>query len=208
MKRPSTLPGETVPELLERLKASEPVRVTGLGDSLTYGWMVQRGFFDRFIDKLRRAFPASPLSVTNAGIPGDTARGGEDRLHGLLTPPPTLVTIQFGLNDMYQGVDPLSFEQSLENIVKQVRGVGAIPVLVTSCPLNWNEGEKLAEIFYDRIRHVADRNNLPCADLDRYWRDNAGPRDQWAPMVQEDNLHPTDIGHELMADGLFACLVA
>ena len=45
-----------MPEMQEtdprRLEIGSAVTIAGLGDSLTQGWMVKKGFFDRFCDRL------------------------------------------------------------------------------------------------------------------------------------------------------------
>ncbi len=212
---PRTKPDREPPRfsgiLFDRLSshpADPPFRIAGLGDSLTYGWMVERGFFDRFIARLERTFPARRFASSNAGIPGDTAAGGRGRLGAVLDTAPDIVTVQFGLNDMSQGVSPTAFGDTLEAIARQLTAAAVLPVLVTSCPLKWAEGACVAEAFYDRIRAVAARLDIPCASLDRYWRETAGPPGRWDGLVQGDNVHPTDRGHRLMADGLFAALIA
>jgi acyl-CoA thioesterase I len=193
--------------LRSRLFAEKPLGVVGLGDSLTYGWMVNQGFFDRFIDRLKETHPRCPVHAVNAGVPGDTAAGGLSRLAGLPAPSPDLVTVQFGLNDMYQGVDANDFKDTLIKIVSRVRGAGAVPVLVTSCPLDWEEGRTLAEAFYGRIRDASRETDAPCASLDVYWKDKAGPPAGWTDLFQADHVHPTDRGHIVMADGLYDAVV-
>jgi len=195
-------------DLRQRLNAEEPLVIAGLGDSLTYGWMVSRGFFDRFIDMLKSEFPSCPITAINAGIPGDTALGGLSRLRELLDKKPAVVTVQFGLNDMYQGISKASFQATLDKIVKRLLSFSVIPILVTSCPLNWDEGQRLAETFYDAIRDTAKANDIPCVSLDRRWLESAGPPNKWSELVQCDNVHPTDAGHQLMADGLLRFMFA
>ena len=69
--------------------------LAGLGDSLTYGWEVSRGFFDRFVDALEDHHPKAHVQRINAGVPGDMAPQGLGRLDRVLEQHPDVVFVQF-----------------------------------------------------------------------------------------------------------------
>ena len=190
-----------------RFHSRRPLTIAGIGDSLTYGWMVSRGFFDRFVDNLIAKNGREIVASINAGVPGDTAAGGLRRVPEILRQSPHVVIIQFGLNDMYQGVPVDRFEETVSALVEQVLLADSIPVPVTSCPLNWPEGEATAVRFYDRIRRVGETWEVPVASLDDHWRRAVRSSEAWDRLVQSDDVHPTDEGHALMAAGLFNYLV-
>ena len=194
--------------LVRRFAAGGDLSVVGLGDSLTYGWMVDRGFFDRFVDRLETAYPRASIARINAGVPGDTADGGLGRVDALLARRPTLVLIQFGLNDMAQGVVPSEYGVSLTAMVRRVRNAGAIPAVVTSSPVPWPEGARACETFYGICREVAAAEDVPAASLDRDWKGLRASPAQWGDLLQSDEVHPTDAGHALMAVGLLSALFA
>jgi lysophospholipase L1-like esterase len=79
--------------LVERMMRSEELLIVGLGDSLTYGWDVERGFFDRFVDILSGRYPDARIRCHNAGIPGDTADGGLARLGRVLDLPAAVILV-------------------------------------------------------------------------------------------------------------------
>jgi acyl-CoA thioesterase I len=193
--------------VLEALDAAARSSWVGLGDSLTSGWMVDQGFYDRFIALLKRRFPRASIVSRNAGIPGNTAADGLARLDDVLMNRPDVVTIQFGLNDLSWSVSETDFEQTISTIAKTVLSHNALPVLLTSCPLNWAEGDETATRFYDRIRKVGDALDIPCISLDRFWKASAGPPSDWSGLVHADNVHPTDKGHALMAEGILEHLL-
>ena len=180
------------------------LRIGGLGDSLTYGWMVGRGFFDCFCDALGKRYPESPPVRFNEGIPGDTARGGLSRLPALLAREPHLVLVQFGLNDMFCGVPHTAYAGSLADIVDETLQAGVQPWLVVSCPLADQREEALARPYYDAIRDLGHRRGVPVADLDSYWRERASPATDGGRLFLEDGVHPDDAGHAVMAEGLLA----
>ncbi|MFW6369399.1 MAG: SGNH/GDSL hydrolase family protein, partial [Myxococcota bacterium] len=178
----------------------EELRIAGLGDSLTYGWMVQRGFFDRFCDSLARQHPRAKVTRFNEGVPGDTARGGLARLPGLLAREPHVVMVQFGLNDLFCGVEPRDFARSLERIVEGVHAGGAVAWLVVSSPLADPDLAAAALPFYDTIRTINVDQELPLANLDAYWRERADPCTAAGAHFLEDGVHPDEEGHALMAE--------
>jgi lysophospholipase L1-like esterase len=189
---------------VRRLEEGGVVVVAGLGDSLTYGWMVRRGFFDRFVDDLEQRFAGARIDRVNAGVPGDTARGGLRRIAPVLGRSPDLMVVQFALNDAYSLIDPDSFEETIELIARAAIDAGVVPVLATSCPLVVEAEQRMADRFYDRIRGVARALEVPLADLERSWLAVTGPVAQRDDLFLADGVHPTDEGHQLMADGLSA----
>jgi acyl-CoA thioesterase-1 len=187
--------------LVERMMRSEELLIIGLGDSLTYGWEVERGFFDRFIDILGGRFPSARIERHNAGIPGDTADGGLARLGRLLDFNPDLVIVQFALNDAFSGIDPRDFEGSMQSIAARVLELPAAVMLVTSCALEREHDAAIVRPFYDAIIRVGSRLSVPVAQLDRFWSTSALSR-SGAVLHNADGVHPNDQGYALMAEGL------
>ena len=182
------------------LEAGSTITIAGLGDSLTQGWMVKKGFFDRFCDRLAETYPRAKIHRINAGIPGDTAAGGLYRLDGLISQSPDWVVIQFALNDCYSGVDVSEFESSIESIAKKLLKKEINPILATSCPVMDSGFMEATDLFYSAIAEVGQRLSVPVARLDEYWTKNQPARPE--ALFQWDGVHPTDAGHTLMAEGL------
>lgn len=189
-----------VSDLRTHLEQGSPVTIAGLGDSLTQGWMVKKGFFDRFCDRLSEKFPHAKVHRINAGIPGDTAAGGLYRLDSLIAQSPDWVVVQFALNDCYSGIDVSEFEQNIESIAKKLLEKEIHPILATSCPVLDSSFLEAAVLFYSAIAEVGDRFTIPVARLDEYWTKNQPARKE--ALYQWDGVHPTDEGHALMAEGL------
>ena len=186
--------------LRDGLERGEGAKLVGLGDSLTYGWMVSRGYYDRFVDWLEDRFGGAVLESRNEGVPGDTSRGGLYRLERIMTRSPDLVVVQFGINDLWCSVPVSAFETNLREIVARIGDGGAIAVLVTSCPLPDDSSRPHADPYFDAIRAVAQRARAPIADTERAWRESAA----LDSMRLGDGVHPDDRGHELMASALRA----
>ncbi len=65
---------------IENLTAGSAIELQPSGDSLTYGWMAEKGYIDFLQDMLQAKYPAATIQFINRGLPGDTAEGGLRRL--------------------------------------------------------------------------------------------------------------------------------
>ncbi len=191
---------EPLSDFCERLIQGDKVLVAGLGDSLTDGWMVQEGYFDRFCDELSVQFPQANIQRLNSGVPGSLALEGLRRLDSVLAAEPDLVLVQFGLNDCFSGVALPDFEQSYAEITEKILQHGALPFLLTSCPVLDPEFNQQISAFYGGILSLAGKKNVPSADLAGAWED--GQRRNPRLLHQDDGVHPNDEGHQVMAQAL------
>lgn len=202
------MPDGALPASLRaRLDEGGELSVLGLGDSLTHGWMVRRGFYERACDALEARQPRLALRRVNAGVPGDTAFGGLGRLGALLVDRPDMVWIQFGLNDCFSGERPEVYRRNLVRIVLGVRDAGAVPVLVTSCPLAAGTAMRMARPFYAAMRELGPAEGVMVADTCAYWLESEARDESPGQLWQPDGVHPTDVGHALMARGLVAAVL-
>lgn len=191
-----------------RLDKGGDLCIAALGDSLTHGWLVRRGYFLRACDALEARTPALRLQRIGAGVPGDTAFGGLGRVDALLAREPALVLIQFGLNDCFSGEQVGVYQRHLGRLVHAVRAVGAQPVLVTSCPLEGNATMAVARPFYQAMRVLGSTESVLVADTTAHWLRVEAQGESPAPLWQPDGVHPTDAGHALMARGLVEALLS
>ncbi|MCZ3007825.1 GDSL-type esterase/lipase family protein, partial [Acinetobacter baumannii] len=83
-----------------------PIKMVVLGDSLSagYGLPAQAAFPVR----LQKALEAKGIKVemTNAGVSGDTASGGRERLDWSVVDGTDAVIVELGANDALRGIDP------------------------------------------------------------------------------------------------------
>jgi lysophospholipase L1-like esterase len=189
---------------IRKLETGEPLRIIALGDSLTQGWMVRKGFLAFLSEMLKKKYPSSRVEIINRGIPGDTADGGLYRLRGdVLDHDPDLVFIQFGLNDAFSGVHPGRFEAAIQAIVESVRSdTDAEILIITSVPVVYERMDEIADEFYGRLEAVAGRENLPIARVHRFWMQKVDEGLEFRSLVQSDQVHPTVEGYRLMAEAI------
>lgn len=180
---------------------SDAPTILFLGDSITAGLHLP----------VDQAFPAAvqrqafasgrAFHIVNAGVSGDTTRGGLNRLPLLLkNTQPDAVVVELGANDGLRGQSLKSIDENLREIVGLCREAGAkVLLLQMNVPTNLGEyAEDFAEI-YVKI----------CEDLDVFvtpsFLDGVGGI---PGMNLPDGMHPTPEGHERLAKNITRTLVS
>jgi acyl-CoA thioesterase I len=106
-----------------------PTRLVALGDSLTAGYRLPAdAAFPTVLERLLKARGAD-VTVANAGVSGDTATGGLDRVDWSVPDGTAGVILELGANDMLRGTDPKVTEGALSAIIERLKARG-IPVLL------------------------------------------------------------------------------
>jgi acyl-CoA hydrolase len=169
------------------LPAGSPVLV--LGDSITAGYGVAP----------EDAWPARLAAATgwqmiNAGVSGDTSADALARLPELLERhAPRLVLVEIGGNDMLHRIPESEIAANLDQILAQIAGRGAQPVLI-GIPRPSVLGAAFARLspaeFYEE---TARRNRVPLIG-------DAASEVLSAPDLKLDPLHPNSAGHARLAE--------
>ena len=100
--------------------------VLALGDSVTFGTGASQGE-----DYPARLAALTGWQVVNAGVPGDVAAGGRERLPGLLEQHhPSLVIVELGGNDFLHKTEPAVIKAQLDAILTEIKASGIRVVLI------------------------------------------------------------------------------
>ena len=168
---------------------NRPLRIVALGDSLTAGYgLPQSAAFPSVLErKLKER--GHNVEIANAGVSGDTAAGGLQRVDWSVPDGTDGVILELGANDMLRGLDPDATKRSLDGIVTRLKGRG-IPVLLAGMYASRNLGNDYVQRFDAIYRDLAARHGLL---LYPFFLDGiAGQRQLNLP----DGLHPTAQGVE------------
>jgi len=195
---------------IAKLKAGEDVKIVAIGDSLSYGWMVSKGYLDFLREMLRRRYPEASIQIINKGIPGDTASGGLDRVDtDVCFYDPDCVLIEFALNDAFCGFTSELFGRNIQEMIARIRkNTKAEIVLVTAVWLDDPQSYDFVEkYFYGKLEEMARKFTLPVARVHEHWRRQvlSGAVD-FQELVQFDGVHPTVEGYRLMAEAVMEVL--
>jgi acyl-CoA thioesterase-1 len=126
--------------------ADKPLNIVALGDSLTAGYGLPSQ--DAFPAKLAQALAAKGIVVTisNAGVSGDTMTGGLARLDWSVPPETDAVILELGANDALRGLDPAVTRRALDAILGALAKRN-IPVLLCGMLAPRNLGADYARAF-------------------------------------------------------------
>ena len=175
------------------LAQGRPLRLVALGDSLTAGYgLPQEAAFPVVLEAALRA-RGHKVEIVNAGVSGDTASGGLDRLDWSVPEGTDGVILELGANDMLRGLDPEATRRSIEAIVTRLKTRG-IPVLLAGMYASRNLGPDYVRRFDAIYRDIAEKHGLVLYPF--FLEGVAGQRQLNLP----DGIHPTAKGVELIVD--------
>lgn len=186
---------------VQRLAAGETVQLFGLGDSLTHGYMVARGYFDQLLERLAASYPEGRVEAINNGVCGATAEDGARHLaYGGVGRATDLLFVQFGLNDAYMGVQATAFQGMVSRIIDRARASqpGLEIVLIPPPPLDDEREQRVTAPFTSALEVLADPPDLRVADVATAWR--AGGSEGLFLM---DGVHPSEAGYARMAEAVY-----
>jgi len=125
---------------------ARPVRIVVVGDSLSAGFGLPAD--DTFPEKLEAALKAKGVAavVANAGVSGDTASGGLDRLDWSVPQGTEAVILELGANDALRGIDPEITKAALDKILGKL-DQRHIAVLLAGMRAPRNMGADYAKAF-------------------------------------------------------------
>ena len=186
-------------------KAKEPVRIVCIGDSITgvyYHSGSVRAYPEMLQIALQKLHPKAKVTVRNAGISGDTSKGGLARLErDVLAHKPHLVTIMFGMNDLVR-VPVADFIANMTQIIQRCRAAGAAVVLCTQNSIVDSPQRPVAKLaeYSQAIRDLAKAESLGVADcFAAFEAVRAKDALEWN-LLLSDAIHPNMDGHKLFAE--------
>jgi acyl-CoA thioesterase I len=172
------------------------------GNSLTAGLGVDpRDAFVGLIGKKLESLEM-PYEVVNSGVSGETTAGGLGRIDWILEQyQPSVFVLELGGNDALRGVDPTASKQNLQGIIDAVRKkYPDIPIVLSGMEAPPNMGESFRNAFRQMYRDLAQKNNLK---LIPFLLEGVGGVPE---LNQKDGIHPTEEGHQLVAEVIWKTL--
>ncbi|NIA19998.1 MAG: hypothetical protein GWP07_06185 [Xanthomonadaceae bacterium] len=174
------------------------VSIVCFGDSITNGFGVRRPWRLVMQRLLRERYPGISFKVLNAGVDGDTLFGGFRRLRrDVLRYTPDLITVAFGLNDLYMGVPLPEFRQNLNEMVAKIKHIHCHPILLTTIRPAVSAqllGGETPESYNEIIRKTAKQQQVPVLDVWGAWPELSDP---WRYFLS-DGVHPNEDGHAFL----------
>ena len=177
---------------------AESLKILALGDSLTagYGLGPGDGFTDQLQDRFDKTYGVGEIVIINAGVSGDTTRGGLARLDWALADAPDMVMVALGGNDMLRGLEPAETLSNLSQILETLQQQNK-PVLLAGMLAAANLGQDYASEFdsiYPQLAREYDVVFYP------FFLDGVALNPD---LNQPDGLHPNQKGVAIMVEKLW-----
>jgi acyl-CoA thioesterase-1 len=195
----------TVPEmaLAPAAVAAEatPTKLVVLGDSLSAGLGLSAS--DAFPAKLQKSLKDKGIlvEIRNAGVSGDTASGGRDRLDWSVPEGTQGVIIELGANDALRGTDPSVTRSALSDILTRLKARG-IAVLLCGMLAPPNYGKDYADRFNAIYPDLSKSFGVP---LYPFFLDGVAAD---AKLNQADGIHPTPAGVDIIVKNIMPAVEA
>jgi acyl-CoA thioesterase-1 len=170
-----------------------------LGDSLTagYGLPEENAYPHRIQEYLQR--DGFDWQVINAGISGDTTKGGSKRIRWILKSSPSVVFVALGANDGLRGVPVSESRSNLEAIVLELKKSG-VEVVIAGMQLPRNYGSDYSKSFKSVFPQIAEKYKLR---LYPFLLDGVALHPE---LNQADGIHPNEKGQEIIAGKVYRFL--
>ena len=169
--------------------AAETVRIVALGDSLTAGYGLDADSSFPVVLEAELRERGHDVEVSNAGVSGDTTRGGLERLDWAVPDGTDAVILELGANDALRGIEPGATRANLESIVERLVERD-IPVLLAGMQAPPNLGEEYAAEFNAIYPDLAERYDVQLYPF--FLEGVAAERE----LNQSDGMHPNQAGVE------------
>lgn len=181
---------------------AQGIALTALGDSLTqgYGLPEAEGFVPVLQDWLRER--GHDVTVTNAGVSGDTTAGGAARIDWTLADGPDALIVALGGNDLLRGIDPAASRANLDAILDKA-GAAGVPVLLAGLPAPGNYGPDFKRDFEAMYVDLADQHDaILVPDFLGPIGEKATQGLSLADLMQDDRIHPNAEGVRQIVDAI------
>ena len=171
------------------------IKMVVLGDSLSAGLGLSATA--AFPQRLQKSLKAKGIAVDmiNAGVSGDTASGGRDRLDWSVPDGTRAVIVELGANDALRGIDPAVTRAALSDILTRLKA-RHIAVLLCGMLAPPNYGSDYSARFNAIYPDLAKAFGVPLYPF--FLEGVASDR----KLNQPDGIHPTAEGVDVIVKNI------
>lgn len=181
---------------MKKAMRGERVTIGFLGGSITqgcnasspencYAWLVYQWW--------RGKFPDAQAVYVNAGIGGTTSQFGVARVDSdLLSKGIDFTVVEFSVNDE----DTEHFLETYEGLIRKIYGFETRPAVLIVNSVRYDDGSNA------QAQHVKIGNayGIPCVGMKPTLYEKVLDGTFTSREITDDDLHPNDLGHSLMAE--------
>jgi acyl-CoA thioesterase-1 len=144
---------------------------------------------------------ALPARMVNLGVSGETSAGGLRRIGWLVSDTVDVLVLELGANDGLRGQDTETLERNLEAIIDTTRAHWPeAEIVLVGMQAPPNLGVRYTTAFHEVFPRVAQEHG---AALVPFLLEGVGGE---RALNQDDGIHPTAGGHEILARNVWPVL--
>ncbi len=190
------------PVVSAKASTGTPLKILALGDSLTAGHRLDQKL--AFPAQLEKLFIEAGylVKITNAGVSGDTASQGLNRMDWVIkrSGPFDVLLLELGANDGLRQSSVEGMKSALEGIIQKSQKLG-LKVFLLGIKMPTNFDAKYRKDFEAVYTDLAKKFVLPLYPFILEGVADVGD------LNLEDRLHPNEEGHQIVAKNLFHWLL-
>ena len=187
-------------KVLDKIQNGEPVSVVALGGSVTEGAGAVNfsySYGEQFIFALQETYPHSQIHYYNSGLGGTPSTLGlmryERDVTGVVGDNPDLVIIEFAVNDYQEPTQARAYESLVRTILEK-ENAPAVILLFSVFESKWN--------LQNEYIPIGNHYGLPMVSIKDAIATAYAGNHLTAKEFFADIYHPTNYGHEIMANCL------
>ena len=188
---------------MKKAEAGERIVLAFLGGSITQGSLAssrEKCYAYRTYEWWKENFPAAEFVYLNAGIGGTCSHLGAGRVREeVLSQKPDFVIVEFSVNDPD---DDLRFQETYEGVIRTILKSETHPAVLLVHNVRYDDGGNAEEIH----RPVGAYYGLPSVSMKPVLYEAVLSGLLENREITPDDLHPNDLGHELVAK-VIACFL-
>lgn len=185
-----------IKKVIQKAENGEKIVIGFLGGSITqgclsstpfscYAYLVYRWWADRFGE--------DNVKYVNAGIGGTTSQFGAARVQeDILDYAADLIIVEFSVNDDDNG----HFMETYEGLIRKLYGDKNKPALLIVSSVRYDNGQNAQNIHLKIAKHY----EIPLLSMKSSIYRKIEDKTIKSRDITEDDLHPNDTGHALMAE--------
>ncbi len=144
---------------------------------------------------------ALPYRVINGGLSGETSAAGNERIDWLLNEQIEIFVLELGANDGLRGVPTEETRKNLQSIIDKVKAkYPDCQLVLAGMMVPPSMGGDYGRAFTALFPKLADDNDM--AYIPFLLEGVAGE----TPLNQRDGIHPTEEGHQIIANTVWKVL--
>jgi acyl-CoA thioesterase-1 len=187
---------DSKPLVLPKTSTAKP-KIVAFGDSLTAGFGLEENESYPYLLQQKLNADGYNYEVVNAGVSGDTTRGGLERIDWTLENDGVQVLIlELGANDLLRGLSPRAMRENLDKIIQKAKAKN-VKVLLCGMLAPPSADPNYQRDFSNTFPDLAEKYKIAYLPflLDKI----ALQKD----LNQSDGIHPNAKGTQMMTENVY-----